>query len=113
VITQPLYDEAGVNRVAQATAHLGIPVVLGILPLRTARHARFLHQRVAGILVPQPVRERMEQTDDPIAEGAANAREVLGLARQQFAGACLMPPFDHYEVLLDILETRTTPGESR
>jgi homocysteine S-methyltransferase len=38
-----------------------------------------------------------------VAEGAANARSMLALARDRFAGACLMPPFDHYEVMFDIL----------
>ena len=28
---------------------------------------------------------------------------MLAIARQWFAGACLMPPFDHYEVLIGIL----------
>lgn len=104
VITQPIYDQTAAQELAQATEHLGIPVILGILPLRTARHAHFLHHQVAGILVPEPVRERMARADDPVTEGAANAREVLALARQYFAGACLMPPFDHYEVLFDILK---------
>ena len=36
--------------------------------------------------------------------GAANAREMLDAARQRFAGACIMPPFDHYEVMADILQ---------
>ena len=76
---------------------------MGILPLRTPRHAEFLHQKVAGIVVPKPVRKRMHQAEDPVAEGAANAREMLALAREGFAGACIMPPFDHYEVLIDVL----------
>jgi hypothetical protein len=28
---------------------------------------------------------------------------MLDIARQWFAGACIMPPFDHYGVLFDIL----------
>jgi homocysteine S-methyltransferase len=40
---------------------------------------------------------------DPVAEGIAGAREMLALARHWFGGACLMPPFDHYEVLEQIL----------
>ena len=40
---------------------------------------------------------------DPVAEGLENAREVIGLARQGFAGACLMPPFDHFESLEVVL----------
>jgi len=102
-VTQPVYDETSAGELADATEHLDIPVVLGILPLRTVRHAKFLHHKVAGIAVPEHVRERMARARDPVAEGAANAREMLATARQLFAGACIMPPFDHYEVLFSIL----------
>jgi homocysteine S-methyltransferase len=104
-VTQPLYDQTSATTLAEATAHLPIPVILGILPLRTARHAEFLHHTVAGIAVPQHLRQRMSHASHPIAEGAANARQVLALARQHFAGACLMPPFDHYQILFDILRS--------
>lgn len=102
-VTQPVYDEVGARALAQATAHLDLPIMLGVLPLRTARHAEFLHTKVDGIAVPEGVRQRMRRADDPVAEGVANAREVLAAARQCFAGACLMPPFNHYEVLFHIL----------
>jgi methylenetetrahydrofolate reductase (NADPH) len=104
-VTQPVYDAASAKRLAQATRPTGVPVVLGILPLRTARHAEFLHQRVAGIAVPAGVRERMRNAQDPVAEGSAQARSMLALAHDHFAGACIMPPFGHYEVLFDILGT--------
>jgi len=103
VVTQPYYDEAGLDKLAVATRRIEIPIILGLLPLRTPRHADFLHQKVAGINVPRQVRERMNRTDDPVAEGIANAREVLDLAHQRFAGACLMPPFDRFEMLTHIL----------
>ena len=105
VVTQPVYDEASAEMLAAATGHVGIPAILGILPLRTARHAEFLHHKVAGIAVPEPLRARMSRARDSIAEGAANAREMLDVARQHFAGACLMPPFGHYEVLFDIFSS--------
>jgi len=103
VVTQPYYDEAGTDALVAATRHIDIPIILGILPLRTPRHAEFLHRKVAGINVPKQVRERMSHAEDPVAEGIANAREVLNLARERFAGACLMPPFDRFEMLGDIL----------
>jgi methylenetetrahydrofolate reductase (NADPH) len=102
-VSQPVYDEAYARTIHEATRYLGIPIILGILPLRTARHAEFLHEKVAGIVVPQEVRARMAGARDPVAEGVAGARKMLVLARQWFAGACLMPPFNHYEVLEDIL----------
>ncbi len=103
VVTQPVFDEAGADALYQATRHIGIPVLLGILPLRTARHASFLHHKVAGIVVPEGIRERLERAADPQVEGVAGARAVLQAARQRFAGACIMPPFGHYEILPDIV----------
>ena len=103
VVTQPYYDEAGLDELAAATGHIEIPIILGILPLRSARHAEFLHQKVAGINVPRQVRNRMNRAENPVAEGIANAREMLNLARERLAGACLMPPFDRFEMLTGIL----------
>jgi homocysteine S-methyltransferase len=102
-VTQPVYDEAGADEIVDATSAIGIPVIMGILPLRTPRHADFLHTKVAGIAVPDALRRRMHDAGDPVAQGAANAREMAAAARQRFAGVCIMPPFDHYEVLFDIL----------
>ena len=45
----------------------------------------------------------MHQTDNTIKTGNQNAREMLAAARERFSGACIMPPFDHYEVLEEIL----------
>lgn len=103
VVTQPVYDAAAADALAEATRHIDIPLIMGILPLRTPRHADFLHSKVAGIAIPAPLRERMHRAADPIAEGIVNAREILALARERFAGACIMPPFDHYEVMTGIL----------
>jgi methylenetetrahydrofolate reductase (NADPH) len=103
-VTQPVYDEASADQLIAATRAINIPIIMGILPLRTPRHAEFLHHKVAGIAVPQPVRHRMQRAADPVAEGVANAGEMLAVARSRFAGACLMPPFDHYDVLFEILK---------
>ncbi len=103
VVTQPVYDAPLADALVEATRRIDIPLIMGILPLRTPRHADFLHSKVAGITVPRPLRERMHRAQDPIAEGIAIARENLTLARERFAGACIMPPFDHYEILPAIL----------
>ena len=102
-VTQPVYNEAGARALADAVKHIGIPVILGILPLRTFRHAQFLHTKVSGIMIPDEVLARMEKAVDPVSEGVANARDMLETAKALFRGACIMPPFDHFEVLADIL----------
>jgi homocysteine S-methyltransferase len=104
VVTQPVYDEVSADELAEALQPVAIPVIMGVLPLRTPRHAEFLHRKVAGIVVPERIRKRMHDAADPVAEGAANAAEMITVARQRFSGVCIMPPFDHYEVLFDILD---------
>jgi methylenetetrahydrofolate reductase (NADPH) len=103
VVTQPIYDKTSAEILIKLLEPLEIPINLGILPLRTSRHAEFLHQKVAGIVIPEPVQKRMSRAKNSVTEGAANAREMLVMARQYFAGACVMPPFGHYEMLFDIL----------
>ena len=51
--------------------------MLGILPLRTPRHARFLHEKVSGISVPQQARRRLQEVEDPVREGIRMSRELL------------------------------------
>ncbi len=109
VVTQPVYDQASAHHLRQAMAPLSVPVVLGILPLRSARHARFLEEKVSGITVPAAVQQRLEAAADPVAEGISLAGEMLAVARRWFAGALLMPPFGHYEIVAPILEQARSP----
>jgi methylenetetrahydrofolate reductase (NADPH) len=64
-VTQPVYDEPGADEIADVTRNIGIPVIMGILPLRTPRHAEFLHTKVAGISVPDALRQRMQRCSRP------------------------------------------------
>jgi len=103
IVTQPLYDRSSAEEIKAALAHIRVPVILGILPLRTPRHAEFLHKQVDGIVIPLHIRDKITQAEDSVLEGAQNAKEMLLVAEDLFDGACIMPPFDHYEVLFDIL----------
>jgi homocysteine S-methyltransferase len=103
-VTQPVYSQLAAEQIADATGSSGIPTMLGILPLRTARHAEFLHEKVSGISVPEQVRRRMHSADDPVGEGIRMSRELLRHARTLFPGACIMPAFGHYESADEILK---------
>ena len=108
VVTQPVYTQTDARILADAIDEVGLPATLGILPLRTPKHARFLHEKVGGIEVPDEVRRQMLTANDPISQGASQAKELLNYAKTRFSGACLMPPFDHFDVMDQIL-TPTTP----
>jgi homocysteine S-methyltransferase len=102
-VTQPVYDSDVAIHWASSLRCVSIPILLGILPLRSARHAEFLDRKVAGIAVCEAVHEQLRGAKDPQLAGLDNARTMLRVARSHFSGVCLMPPFGHYEVVDDLL----------
>ncbi len=103
IVTQPVYDPDTALRLKSGLAHLKVPVIMGILPLISVKHALFLHSKVDGIAVPTELQEAMKTSDHPLETGIQNSREMMELARHFFAGACIMPPFDRFDILGQIL----------
>jgi homocysteine S-methyltransferase len=111
VMTQPVFDMNVwwhfLDRYEQAhgTRDLGVPVMLGILPLQSSRHAEFLHNEVPGITLTDEVRERMRKAgSNGRTEGIRIAQELLLEARPYVDGTYLMPSFGRYEVAAAVLE---------
>ena len=83
-MTQPVYDPRSLERFLDDVAPLGLPVLVGLLPLASYRNAEFLHNEVPGMQVPEAVRERMRKAGSGAAarkEGVAIAREMLAAVR--------------------------------
>ena len=95
VMTQPVYEKAMIRKMKEALAPLGIPVLVGVMPVISSRNAEFLHHEVPGISIPDAVREKIRS----LPEGPAQAdygREVAAeLAREvaeHFRGIYLITP---------------------
>jgi homocysteine S-methyltransferase len=107
VMTQPVYDPAVLDRFLKDIEPLGLPVLVGLLPLASYRNAEFLHNEVPGMQVPEAVRERMRKAGSGVQarkEGVAIAREMLGAVRDRVAGAYVMPPLEKYELALEVID---------
>ncbi len=107
VLTQPVYDPAVLDRFLKDVEPLGIPVLVGILPLASHRNAEFLHNEVPGMRIPDPIRERMRKVGSgPAArkEGVAIAREMLLAVRDRVVGAYIMPPLERWEMALEVID---------
>ncbi len=104
-LTQPLYDPADLERFMEL-ARPTIPLLVGVLPLRNGRHAHFIHHEVPGMAIPEAVRTRMTQAGERGPdEGVAIAREFLTAVRPLVAGCYLMPPFNKFEMAIEVLKT--------
>ncbi len=104
IMTQPIYARDQWERFMEAARkrwgdRLPRPVLLGVLPLHTARHAEFLHNEVPGITIPDEVRAAMHAAGERGAEvGLEMALELLDGMRHLVDGTYIMPSFGRYEM---------------
>lgn len=110
VMTQPLYDVAQVEAMlAEARRRFGprgfpVPVLLGVLPLVSSRHAEFLHNEVPGITIPDEARARMAAAGAAGTEaGIEMADALLAAVEGEVAGTYLMPSFGRYEQAAELV----------
>ena len=103
-MTQPVFDVGLVKETKRRTAHLNIPIFIGIWPLMSARQAEFLHHEVPGIIVPDDVRKRMAEApaENASAIGMEIAREIVAAVGAEFAGIYLITPFLHFDCTCDL-----------
>ena len=105
VQTQPVYDLETLDGFLARVGRLPVPVVVGILPLHSSRHAEFLHNEVPGITVPEEIRRRLREAGDhALRVGIETAQAILAEVRRRYAGAYLMPSFGRFEVVAEVLE---------
>jgi homocysteine S-methyltransferase len=106
VMTQPIFDKAIWCRFLEVFGadRLTVPVLVGILPLQSSRHAEFLHNEVPGITLTDEARDRMRRAGaDGRREGVKLAQELLSDLRPLAQGVYLMPSFGRYEVAAEVL----------
>jgi homocysteine S-methyltransferase len=106
VMTQPVYTLDTWKRFLDELGGMpSVPLLIGILPLQSFRHAEFLHNEVPGIQVPDWIRQRMHDAGNEGQKvGVELARELLAEARDLANGVYLMPSFGRYENCLEVLE---------
>jgi homocysteine S-methyltransferase len=106
IMTQAVYDIEALERFLAKAARFRVPILLGVLPLHSQRHAEFIHTELAGVVVPDGVRERMRLAGEQgLEEGKAIAREVIEAAREMVQGIYLIPSFNRFDVAAELAET--------
>jgi methylenetetrahydrofolate reductase (NADPH) len=89
--TQAVFDPQQLERFMAAVHPLGVPVLAGVLLLKSAGAARYLNSNIPGVRVPEAHIARLEAARHPLEEGVAIAREMVACARQLCQGVHVMP----------------------
>jgi len=104
LMTQQIYSAEILESFLERLGPIEIPLLVGIMPLQSHRHTEFIHNELAGVFVPEDVRERMRLAgENGVAEGIAQAGELLRACRPLVQGTYLVPSFGRYEVVGELV----------
>ena len=82
--TQAVTDMDKFARAAEALRPTGAKLIAGILLLKSPRVIKFINERLAGMMVPKHISDRIEGAEDPLEESillaTEQARELRGIA---------------------------------
>jgi methionine synthase I (cobalamin-dependent)/5,10-methylenetetrahydrofolate reductase len=115
-VTQPIYRARDgtevLSRYEERYGQLDKPILAGVLPLVSLRHAKFLNHEVPGISIPEPTLRRLGQAgENSAAEGARIAIELIEEIRPWAHGVYIMPQFSRFDLVAEIID-KVKAGES-
>jgi homocysteine S-methyltransferase len=108
-LTQPVFEISRAKQFIKiyedVHGPLTTPILVGVLPLVTDRHARFLHNEVPGIEIPEKIQERIIKAgEEATEEGARIASELIYEIREDFQGVYFMPAFNRFDIVAGIID---------
>lgn len=107
VYTQPIFEPSAAEKAVEICSRFGLPVLIGVLPLRNSRHAEFMHNEVPGIDVPGWLRTKIAQAPDDecaLEIGIEEAQRLAHSLRHSAQGLYLMPPFGNHAIAERVME---------
>lgn len=75
--TQAVYEPAAFERFARAAAQFAVPVLAGIIPLKSVKQAEYMNAQVPGINVPDAIVREIGNADDRVAASLAIAARTI------------------------------------
>jgi len=89
--TQAVYEPEKFELFMNQVKHLGVPVMLGIVLLKSAGMARFMNKNVAGVHVPDSLIEEMDGAEDRVKKSIEIAARLTKEMKGMCQGVHIMP----------------------
>jgi homocysteine S-methyltransferase len=106
-VTQPVFDPEELLTFLRRIEAFRIPIVAGLMPLDSVRHAEYMANEVPGVRVPEAVLDRLrraESSGQSAAEGLAIASEIAAAIRPHVQGIQISASSGAIETALSVLE---------
>ncbi len=89
--TQGIFDPERFSSFMDQAKDLGVPVMAGIILLKSAGMARFMNQNVAGVHVPDPLIQEMAEAEDRVQTSIKIAARLIREVKDLCQGVHIMP----------------------
>jgi len=89
--TQAVYEPEKFEQFMNQVNHLGVPVMLGIVLLKSAGMARFMNKNVAGVHVPDSLIDEMDKAEERVKKSIEIAARLIKEMKEMCQGVHIMP----------------------
>jgi methylenetetrahydrofolate reductase (NADPH) len=89
--TQAVYDVGDFEKFMKRVAPFKVPVLAGIILLKSAGMARFMNKNVAGVFVPEPLIQKMAKAEDRVKTSIEIGAELIRNLKGMCQGVHIMP----------------------
>ena len=90
-MTQAIFDLRHLESFMKIVSGIDAHIIAGIIPLKSAKMARFMNENVPGIKVPEKLIDIMAKSKDKTADSITIAKDLVDGARKLCGGVHLMP----------------------
>lgn len=108
-LSQPVFDPqtalAFLAHYEGLFGKLPIPMLAGVLPLASVRHAQFLRNEVPGMVMSEAIVKRLEAAGNKTrTEGSLIALEILSQLAGAVQGVYFIPAFGRYDIVAKLIQ---------
>jgi homocysteine S-methyltransferase len=97
-MTQPIYQLTDLTDFLDDFGPCSAPILVGIMPLHSSKHAEYLHNEVPGISIPNHIRQAMADAgEDGAKVGLELAEKLIDEVKTIAKGIYLVPSFGRYD----------------
>ncbi|MDP6102864.1 MAG: methylenetetrahydrofolate reductase [Dehalococcoidia bacterium] len=88
--TQVVYEPGKFERFMRQAEQFKVPILVGIIPLRSAGMARFMNKNVAGVYVPDDIINDMEQAENKVQKSLDITARLINEMKDMCQGIHIM-----------------------